>query len=193
MKKFILLAVVLLGTVSNATAAPILWVDNGHYYDLVIPTLSNDWFSDQTAANSSTYLDLSGHLVTITSADENDFLATNFATGGSSPFGAWIGGKAPEGWLDGPENGQLFGYTNWGGIEPNNAGYAYMNLGAAFAGISTGKWADDDCVQGFPNGGCYDPVIGYLVEYEGGPVVPEPATMFLFATGLAGAFLRKRL
>jgi hypothetical protein len=95
-----------------------------------------------------------------------------------------LGGKAPEGWLDGPEAGQAFSYTNWGGVEPNNSGYLYMNIGTSFAGIGPGQWADD-VPPGIPNPST-DPVIGYFVEYEGIQAVPEPSSCLLLAFGLAG-------
>ncbi|HBR14377.1 MAG TPA: hypothetical protein DD723_02395 [Candidatus Omnitrophica bacterium] len=191
-KLFLLIFTFVIGLilVPSAKAIPVLWVDNSHYYDFVMPTSTNDWFSAKTNADSSIYLGLSGHLATITSANENNFLISTFATGSDSFQGAWLGGKAPEGWLDGPENGYVFSYINWGGIEPNNAGYAYMNVGTG-GPVSVGQWADDSEIQGFPaNPG--DPVIGYFIEYEGNNAIPEPATMLLFGTGLAGIFLRKR-
>jgi hypothetical protein len=59
----------------------------------------------------------------------------------------------------------MFLYSNWGGSEPNNSGYAYMNIGAVHASIQTGQWADDSRDQGYPEP-VYDPVIGFFVEYE---------------------------
>jgi hypothetical protein len=129
---------------------------------------NNSWATASAAASASVYNGLSGHLATITSQDENDFLF-GLVSGSFSKFnGAWLGGKAPGEWLVGSEAGQGFSYTNWGGIEPNNAGYSYMNIGTLPFVIGPGQWADDSGVQGVPEAGP-DPVIGYFVEYEGVP------------------------
>jgi len=52
-----------------------------------------------------TFNGASGHLATVSSAAENSFLFTLA--------------------------GQPFSFVNWGGSEPNNAGFAYMNIGTA--------------------------------------------------------------
>lgn len=88
---------------------------------------NNSWAKDSANAVASLYDGMSGHLATVTSQGENDFLFS-LVSGSFSGFkSAGLGGKAPEGWLEGPEVGQNFIYTNWGGGEPNNSGYAYIN------------------------------------------------------------------
>src|SRR5262249_42629664 len=67
-----------------------------------------------------------------TSFAENNFLMSLVPAGLPQGAGAWLGGKAPEGWLDGPEAGQPFTFTNFGGVEPNNAGFVYLIIGSAF-------------------------------------------------------------
>ena len=183
--------------VLGAEAAPVAF--GSHYYDLVLVAdpftgTNNSWETARDAAAASAYLGLPGHLATIDSAAENDFLRDVVAPGAGSfgSFtGAWLGGKSPEGWLTGPEAGQPFGYVRWGGVEPNNGGDAYMNIGPLFAGIGNGTWADDSGVNGLPDPN-YDPVIGYFVEYEA--AVPEPAAATLLAAGIAGlgAVARRR-
>jgi hypothetical protein len=149
---------------------------------------NNSWFTASAAAAASTYNNVHGHIATVTSQAENTFLLS-LSPGFATFTGAWLGGKAPDGWLEGPETGQPFGYTNWGGIEPNNSGYAYMNIGAAGGGINAGQWADDSGVQGFPDP-TNDPVVGYFVEYENA-AVPEPASLCVLAMG-ALVLLRRR-
>ncbi len=145
---------------------------------------NNSWITAEVTASSSVFNNINGHLVTITSQAENDFVF-NLVSGLYGGFnGAWLGGRSPQGWLTGPESGQGFSYTNWGGIEPNNNGYAYMNIGSSGPGISAGQWADDSGTQGVPSGN--DPVIGYFIEYEKVPSIPVPASAWLFISGLIG-------
>jgi hypothetical protein len=184
-------------TCEQAHAGPVLWSSaNGgdnHYYEFVevsdpFTGNNNSWQAAMAAADASVFNGLSGHLATIGSQAENAFLLSivpNAITSSGSFEGAWIGGKAPEGWLDGPQVGQAFTYTNWGGVEPNNAGYAYMNVGAEFHGVAPGQWADDSGVQGVPDPN-NDPVIGYFVEYEAPVASPEPSSAILLALGGAG-------
>lgn len=152
--------------------APIQFGTN--FYEFV-PASGMTWQTAATAAASRTWLGRAGHLATITSAAENAFLAANFATYATT-VGIWLGGQVDATgagrWSVGPDAGVQFSqgqasvggrYTNWGGIEPNNApSFLWMNGGPAFANIGRGQWADDD--NGVPSPA--DPVIGYLVEYE---------------------------
>lgn len=154
-----------------ALATPMPFGSN--YYEFVEVTdpftgNNNSWFVAKAAAQVSVFNGVNGHLATVTSQAENNFLLS-LVSGSFTGFkGAWLGGKDPEGWLDGPENGMAFSYTNWGGVEPNNAGYAYMSIGAGGV-YAPGLWADDSGVQGFPDPDS-DPVIGYFVEYENAPM-----------------------
>lgn len=180
----------ILGMVISSTvyAAPVKWSGNEHSYEYISGAVT--WNDAKTQAES-----VGGYLATITSADENQFLLSNFSMANSSNF-AWIGGyqydklAEPAGhwrWVT-DEN---WSYTNWGGIEPNSRqgdeDYAMFNMGSSFAGIVPGQWGDATPV---PSG--YDPVVGYFVEYNP-KAVPEPISMFLFGMGGVAIVASKKL
>ena len=116
-------------TVAVTPAGTNYFSGNGHYYQLVTGNIN--WTNAKTAAEASTYEGLTGYLVTITSAAENNFIKNKIATN------TWIGGSddathtsnthpaitsggagsdptdglAGEGtweWVSGPDNGKTF-------------------------------------------------------------------------------------
>jgi hypothetical protein len=126
---------------------------NGHYYELVTSPLSFD--NARIAAGQKTYNGLGGHLATVTTQEEFNFLTASFI----DLQDVWIGASdaAVEGtfrWVSGPEAGQIMSMTNgmWAAGEPSNG-------------------AGENCVvfwdqKRFNDGGCFDSY-RYLVEYEG--------------------------
>jgi hypothetical protein len=93
----------------SLTDAQVHWHGNGHYYQYV-PRIV-DFNSALTSAASASYLGRQGHLVTITSAEENKFVidlaaANSFWIAGSDAHqeGVWR-------WIAGPELGQLIHVT----------------------------------------------------------------------------------
>ena len=167
----------------QAEATPIQFGSN--YYEY-IPDEAISWSAASTAASAGTFLGAQGHLATVTSAGENNFLLGLSGTL-STPQGSWLGGAVDASqtarWAVGPEAGQLLSFNNFGGVEPNNGpSNIYMNIGAAFAGIATGQWAD--AANGLSSGA--DQIAGYFVEYNPVGTVPLPAALPLMLTALGG-------
>lgn len=83
-KAVLLVSTVLAGFVvanaSTARAVPMLFAGTGNYYDFVSAPNIN-WIVARDAAAGTTFLGVSGHLATITSEAENDFIDANFNTG----------------------------------------------------------------------------------------------------------------
>jgi hypothetical protein len=175
------------------TTGPVEWSvadgGNGHWYALVMPETQSEgvtWTQAKLLAEATTFLGSQGHLITVTSAGENDFLGTNFSSlirpNGSGFVGdaAWIGlsDMVQEGnyqWV----TGEAFTYSNWYVTEPNNLG----NEDFAHYWVRNGEFswndAQDNVFGGFPG-----QLQGYFVEFDGPFVqpVPEPGSCLLWTS-----------
>lgn len=205
-------------------AIPMVWDFNDHHYEAVaaegdIALLSweeaRDWASSLTYTDASTGITYTGHLATITSHEENTFIAQlagettdleHYMLGGyQSPPNPESDFAADWHWVTGEE----WAYDNWRSGEPNNEfryagapGYGwteqYLQFFTYKSRPSPGLWNDvfygtdtwDVDGKEYTFGD-----FGYIVEYESPAPVPEPATLILFGTGivgLIGARIRKK-
>lgn len=141
---------------------------NGHFYDYVEGDFT--WSEARDMAASMVHDGLHGYLTTITSEEENNFIADNLFHMG------FLGGSDAEvegdwKWVVGPETGQLFFrgeypdpdretliYADWGGNEPNdfdNTPFDFPYAGEDFLVFVTrgdGEWNDipgDPYTSGF--------------------------------------------
>lgn len=166
---------------------PIQWElaagGNGHWYEFVPSAMT--WDEARTAAEASTHAGVPGHLATITSQAENDFIVDNF-----NETGAMLGGFQPPGSAE-PDGGwewitgEPFDFTNWHTGEPNNRYQGGFGGDVPYGsseerlhfhpGSSTAGWNDAPTNSILP---------GFIVEY---PVpVPEPSTLVLAAIACLG-------
>jgi hypothetical protein len=171
-----LLAVLLSFLVTATVADPIYYPGTGNHYEFVGGNMH--WQDAVLLAESLEFQGQPGHLATVTSLDENEFIASTFASG-QADFFAWLAGYEPDDdgtwfWGAGPEDGTQFSddgtatppffFVNWGGEEPNDHSegedYLAINLGDEFAGVYPGEWIDS------PNPNPSDPILGLIVEYE---------------------------
>ncbi len=164
-----------------AVADPIQWPEseggNGNYYDLV--TFSDDflsWTDSRNAAASQMWDGAAGHLATLTSEAENNWVFANLG----SPYAYYLGAFQPAGSGE-PGGGwqwvtqEDWSYTNWWSGEPNNAGSGPSGEEDClqFSGFAAtpGTWNDADFLN-VPVGGAP----GYVVEYQVTPVQSEGVT-----------------
>lgn len=146
------------GLVSAANVNPI----NGHSYELVNePGISWDAARIAASQNILEGTQCHGHLATVTSQNENDFLVAAY---GNSLSYIWIGGFQGEGYSDTVNEGwqwvtgEPWVYTNWNIGEPNNEYYGTLGYEDALAyWNSAGVW--NDVASAYPYG-------GYIVEYD---------------------------
>ena len=135
---------------------------NGHYYQTIGVDGGIDWAGAKTAAEARTLAGLPGHLATITSQQENDFIASNFPDAARGC--CWLGGFQPNDTPDPDANpaadwewvtGEPFSYTNWSSGEPNDG--SGLEDGLVFYDKSPTEWNDVSRAATFG---------GYVVEYE---------------------------
>ena len=160
----LLVLVIVFFPVYQLKAEPVLNPANGHYYELSEGISS--WTDARVAAESLIFGGKSGYLATITSQEENEFIANTFKTEGDVIWHFWVGGFQPSGSPNEPSGdwqwvtGESFTYTRWGSGEPNNTPSPYgeedyLEFRTASGGLF-GTWND-----------LYNGDIYYLVEWEG--------------------------
>jgi len=153
-------------------AEPVKWSGNGHYYDVVEDGANMSWEEARGWASGQTYTDASGqlfkgYLATITSLQEDDFIAslhftqTNYLLGGyQTPATAEANStekKADWHWVTGEE----WQYTDWRSGEPNNF---FRWVGVVGAGQS------EEYLQYFPastSGSWNDVYTGTVTDSDG--------------------------
>lgn len=157
--------------VSLVPQGEVFFGGNGHLYEYVSDTQT--WTSAKTLAEARSKYGAPGYLTTITSAEENAFVAARLANAG------WMGASdsASEGawkWVTGPENGTTFwngasggsvvpgAYANWGTGEPNDSGG--NEDCAQFLSGGSGQWNDLPCTL--------TTLPGYVVEYGATSTMP---------------------
>jgi hypothetical protein len=179
-------------TTGVARATPVAFGGNAYEFVSVADPFSgsnNTLATASAAAAASVFNGVNGHLATVTSLAENDFLLSLIATAPTGFNGAWLGGDF-QGWLEGPETGKTFaevgGFTNFNPLEPNNNGPLYMSIGDTTPNSGSGgrgRWLDDSGALGTPDSSL-DPVIGYFVEYEDAiTAATEPSSIALLLGG----------
>jgi hypothetical protein len=187
----ILLGLALALSTSRAVhAAPIEWPvaqgGNGHFYEMVLRDPGPvGWHQARAEATAMQWMGVSGHLATITSPEEQEFIRITFP----DPPDIYIGGfqdrsapnyLEPSGgwrWI----TGEPWAFTNWRIGEPNNCtdcvGFPedFLHIG----GSSWPMWNDnhDAALSGRAHHR------GYMVEF---PVpIPEPSGLTLIAAMFA--------
>lgn len=149
MKKIIL--PIILSTICGSAYADrkVHYDDNGHDYERIDSSL--------TQRDAKEFCEESeGHLATITSRDENDFIYEELARDISSSI--WLGGtdESREGswsWVTGEE----WDYENWSSGRPNDAGEGQDYL--SFNSSNSRRWDDN----GLPRN---DDKKRFICEYE---------------------------
>ncbi len=172
------------------SAAPVEWAvadgGNGHFYQYV-SARTITWANARLAAEGRMVDGAQGHLATITSQAENDFIAANCM---GFDLGAWLGGwqevgaGPAEGWHW--VTGEPWDYTNWQVNQPDD-----WNGWVEEDRLDMYGFSDLLGPRSYWNDSNYERpdfwIVGYVVEYP----VPEPATISLIAIG-AGALVRRR-
>lgn len=196
---------------NNLSATVYCWEEsaggNGHYYEFVYH--NTDWFTARDTAAAATHNGFNGHLVTITSAAENDFVWNHMKLSATVDWrdrGNWIGAyqsgaslnetDAEQGFAPSERwtwvTGETWTYNNWDTTGPG----LYTRPSDGYDGIRTKD--DYDYVRFVIHGSSTwrdstpwkktNLADGYVIEYDN---IPEPATLGLLMFG-AGWLLRRQ-
>lgn len=181
MKIRVALCALILAISSLSYADIIVWDANGHAYDVITADGSLTWAESAALAE-----EMGGHLVTITSSDENNFvtdLVTTYAIRDFDHY--WLGGyqtfpgdvdcepASCWAWVTDEE----WDYTNWVIGEPNNGRGGTQHYLHYWQ--TPGMWDDMDN---------RDTMSGFVIEYS----IPEPGTLGLLGLGLLAIGARRR-
>lgn len=143
---------------TSLASAEVLNPANNHYYSVVERITT--WTEARDLATGMVFNGLRGHLATITSQAENNFIGQNFPyVFDTFQHEYWIGGYQPAESVEPDGNwqwitGEPFNFPNWASGEPNNAG---VEDALHYFSLDAGRWNDrprTDTLQGF------------VVEYE---------------------------
>ncbi|MCQ8102877.1 hypothetical protein NP590_02065 [Methylomonas sp. SURF-2] len=192
-------------------ASPVFNPSNGHYYEL--HTFTDDWRLDwseaKAFAGNLTFEGVNGHLATVTSQEEDDFLWHVLAAQGSFLGGFDVSSYNDETGLWQHQawqwvTGESFSYGNWLPGEPNhwqdgsaetpdNEDYLMYWWPVA---SDNGRWNDTNLDSSeMTDSGIRYTARGFVVEYA--PILtppvhaPLPASAWLFASGLLLAWRQR--
>jgi len=190
----IILAVVLQLAAGGALAEPVIFSGNGHAYQYVSAE-GISWTDARDAAASSSYRGVAGHLATLTSQSEQEFVVAQVLPTVANRA-AWLGGEQDSTIVEPPNEdvgwrwitGELWDYTNWETGEPNNV--IRGEIDEDYLAILLHK--DKEWIDLWEPG--TDGAAGYVVEYD----VPVPglttlgSAILIAGLALLGVFLMRR-
>jgi hypothetical protein len=162
--------------VRAAQPGPVMNPGNGHYYEAVAKASGISWNKANDEANARMFKGMHGHLATITSPAENDFIFKNLPQAVAGYY--CLGGIQSHGLLDPAAGwqwvtGEPWSYTNWhvvDGTEPND----YYGLGTSSNDENKLQfWAQEDAPWNDIRPTSVESY-GYVVEYEPDPSGDSP-------------------
>lgn len=176
---------------TSAHAVPIQWSSaaggNDHWYEFV--TTPATWGEANTGASTRSHNGLAGHLLTLTSQAEKDFVNGALLNGANTWLGAMrLTGQNAFAWVAGPETGTVFfdggvlpgQYSSFWAGEPNG-----LAGGENFVEMWGNNWNDLSATH----------QRAYVVEYSAviAPApVPLPASGLMLVGGLAALVMGRR-
>jgi hypothetical protein len=162
MRYMIIVTLLIIVLTNSVSADPVRWEfsegGNGNWYLAVAVETHLNWNEANALAISTEFLGAPGHLVTVTSQAENDWVLGLInperpwwtggiqAEGSDEPRGGW-------GWV----TGEAWAYENWCPFEPNNTNGDEDRIG--YADYTTCGVAWNDASQ-------FNTCTGYIIEWE---------------------------